>query len=253
MNENNDNTNNEENETAHNHSDFFKKNSIKDALSGKEDFEHMADIFALLADATRLKLFWLLCHSKECVVNLADMLEMTTPAVSHHLKLLKVSGLIESYRDGKEVFYAAASDSKSKLLHKNIEELMTISCPDFEDKHEKINTNSTFMENQIEVIRKIHDYLIENLSSRITIEELAKIFAMNPTTLKTVFKDVYGNSLAAHIKEHRMEAAAKYLVESEMSVNEIALKVGYESQSKFSAGFKEFYNLSPAEYRKSRC
>ena len=73
---------------------------------------------------------------------------------------------------------------------------------------------------------------------------------MNPTTLKTLFKSVYGSSLAAHMKEHRMERAAELLRESDMSVAEIANQVGYESQSRFSAAFKEYYGQLPKEYRK---
>ncbi len=129
---------------------------------------------------------------------------------------------------------------------------MSLSCPDFDSKHEKINENSEYLENQVETIKNVHDFLLENLSKRITIEELSKNFAMNPTTLKTVFKDVYGTSLAAHIKEHRMEKAAELLTKTDKTVKEIAEEVGYESQSKFSAVFKDFFNISPLEYKKAR-
>ena len=74
---------------------------------------------------------------------------------------------------------------------------------------------------------------------------------MNSTTLKTVFKDVYGTSLAAHIKEHRMEKAAELLQDLALTINEISSQVGYESQSKFSAAFKDYYEKSPVEFRKS--
>ena len=59
------------------------------------------------------------------------------------------------------------------------------------------------------------------------------------TTLKNVFKAVYGTSLAAHIKEHRLLQAAELLCHSQDSMAEIAAKVGYESQSRFSAAFKK--------------
>lgn len=103
---------------------------------------------------------------------------------------------------------------------------------------------------QIEVIRRIHEYLLQNLNQRVTIEELSKQFLMNPTTMKTLFKSVYGTSIAAHMKEHRMRKAADLLLESELSIAEIALAVGYDSQSKFSTAFKEFFHMLPKEYRK---
>ena len=233
----------------HTHQEYFKHDFLKNQISHHEDFQTVADIFSLLADASRLKIFWLLCHSKECVINIAQTLKMSNPAVSHHLKILREAELIESYRDEREVFYTVSANAKNQALHSIIEKLMSINCPDF-DSHHEINENSDYLENQVETIKKVHDYLTQNLSKRITIEELSKTFAMNATTLKTVFKDVYGNSLAAHIKEHRMEKAAELLVHSQMPVNQIAQEVGYESQSKFSVVFKDFFKLSPIEYKK---
>lgn len=105
---------------------------------------------------------------------------------------------------------------------------------------------------QLEVIRQIHEYLLSSLDRRITIEELSKQYLMNPTTMKALFKSVYGTSIAAHMKEHRMRQAARMLLESEMSIAEIALSVGYDSQSKFSTAFKDYFQMLPKEYRKKR-
>ena len=58
----------------------------------------------------------------------------------------------------------------------------------------------------------MHNYLIEHISERITIETLSREFLMNTTTLKTVFKKVYGTTIAAHMKQHRMELAAGLLL-----------------------------------------
>jgi AraC-like DNA-binding protein len=104
-----------------------------------------------------------------------------------------------------------------------------------------------------ETVRKVHDYLVEHLSERVTIEELSRMFHINATTLKDAFKTEYGTSLAAHIKEHRMEKAATLLHESGMSVAEIAKIVGFESRSRFTTAFREKYGVLPSEYRSSLC
>ena len=103
---------------------------------------------------------------------------------------------------------------------------------------------------QIEIVRMTHDQFIRHMERRITIEELSKQYHINPTTLKAVFKSVYGASLAAHIKKHRMERAAELLRETDMSVAEIAAVVGYESQGKFTAAFKNQFAALPTVYRK---
>ena len=53
------------------------------------------------------------------------------------------------------------------------------------------------------------------------------------------------------MKEHRMERAAALLRETDLSVAEIAGQVGYESQSKFTAAFKEQFGQLPKEYRRN--
>lgn len=98
-------------------------------LSRVEDFQIVADIFRQLGDTTRLRIFWLLCHYEQCVLNISTMLGMSSPAVSHHLRPLKNSGLIVSRRAGKEVYYRAADTEESRLLHRIIEQVMDIACP----------------------------------------------------------------------------------------------------------------------------
>ena len=77
-------------------------------VDGVEDFSLIADQFKLLGDSSRVRIFWLLCHCEECVINLSAMMRMSSPAVSHHLKLLRSTGLVVSRREGKEVYYKAA-------------------------------------------------------------------------------------------------------------------------------------------------
>ena len=94
-----------------------------------ENFRTLADIFKQLGDSSRIRIFWLLCHCEECVINLSAMVDMSSPAVSHHLKQLKAAGLIVSHRAGKEVYYTAAQTDQARLLHRTIEQLMAIACP----------------------------------------------------------------------------------------------------------------------------
>ena len=104
---------------------------------------------------------------------------------------------------------------------------------------------------QVRIVHEVHAFLTQNLDTRVTIEELSHQYLMNPTTLKQVFKSVYGTSLAAHMKEHRMGRAAQLLRETDAPVAEIARAVGYESQSKFTETFKAYFGKLPREYRKN--
>lgn len=224
----------------HDHGNIESAELIQKDIANSKRFEAAAESFKQLSDPTRLKIFWILCHYRECVINISAILGMSSPAVSHHLKALKESGLIESQRSGKEVYYFAADTEGCKMLHEAAEQLLEFSCPEL--KNDLLSPGGS--------IRKVHDYLVEHLDERITIEELAKKFLINPTTLKEGFKSLYGMSVAAHVKEHRMKKAAFLLEETDASIGETAKAVGYESQSKFSAAFKEEFGMLPLEYRR---
>ena len=98
-------------------------------MPSTENFQTVADIFKQLGDGSRIRIFWLLCHCEECVINISALVDMSSPAVSHHLRQLKAAGLITSRRDGKEVYYKAAETDRAQLLHHMIEDLVEIACP----------------------------------------------------------------------------------------------------------------------------
>ncbi len=118
-------------------------------------------------------------------------------------------------------------------------------------KIEAKNCLTEYRSELIETIRAIHKQLTEHMEQRFTIEALSKQYLMNPTTLKAMFKSVYGTSIAAHMKEHRMEHAAKLLRETNSSIAEIANQIGYDSPSRFTTAFKEYSGRLPKDYRSS--
>ncbi len=101
-----------------------------DAIPDGASFQTAAAVFRLLDDATRLKIFWILCHYEECVLNLSALMGMSSPAVSHHLHQLRRSALVTTRREGKEVYYRAAETEQAQFLHRTIEALMEIACPE---------------------------------------------------------------------------------------------------------------------------
>ncbi|MCR4999529.1 MAG: metalloregulator ArsR/SmtB family transcription factor [Lachnospiraceae bacterium] len=94
-----------------------------------ETINVVADAMKQLGDPSRLRIYWLLCHTEECVANIAALVDMSSPAVSHHLRVLKAAGLIVSRRDGKEMLYKAADNEMADAMHHYIEKLAKISCP----------------------------------------------------------------------------------------------------------------------------
>ena len=113
----------------HRHGEGRETALMQEQLDRVDHFQTVAEVFRQLDDTTRIRIFWLLCHCEECVLNISAMMKMSSPAVSHHLRSLKNTGLIVSRREGKEVYYRAADTEQSRLLHQMIERIMEITCP----------------------------------------------------------------------------------------------------------------------------
>jgi len=77
----------------------------------------LAQVARLLSDETRLRIIFFLAQNGELhVSDLCERLGQSQPAVSHHLALLRVSGLIEPRREGKHNFYSVRTDTFGELL-----------------------------------------------------------------------------------------------------------------------------------------
>ena len=93
----------------HSHGESMNTEHILHVISQTDNFQTVAESFKILGDPTRIRIFWMLCHCEECVINISAMMDMSSPAVSHHLRQLKNAGLIVSRREGKEVYYDRTS------------------------------------------------------------------------------------------------------------------------------------------------
>lgn len=145
-----------------------------------------------------------------------------------------------------ELYSVPESVQKAYFKLKVLELLVFLSITDASEEEEK----EYYSKEQVESIKQIKKLITENLQHRYTIEQLAKMYCISPTTLKTYFKGIYGTSIATYIKEYRIKNAAISLRQTKNSIADVAFNVGYESQSKFAAAFKKIMGISPLEYRK---
>lgn len=103
---------------------------------------------------------------------------------------------------------------------------------------------------QVQIVRQVHGLLTQNLDQRMTIDDLARAFHLNASTLKQAFKEVYGQPIATYMKEYRIREAMRLLQATDLSIADIALQLGYHSQSRFSEAFKDIAHCLPTDYRK---
>lgn len=73
------------------------------------ELKRIAELYKALGDETRLNIVQMLSEQEMCVCEVLDRLEMSQPAVSHHLKILKQAGIVKDSREGKWVYYSLNS------------------------------------------------------------------------------------------------------------------------------------------------
>lgn len=161
--------------------------------------------------------------------------------------------LIQAKEEIQHIFYgmyAIPVQARSVYYRLKVQELL-LYLHYFDTANEK--QKRFYTRQQVDIVKQIQKRITGEPGHRFTIEELANEYCISPTTLKSNFKGVYGVSIAAYMKEYRIRQSLTLLRHTQKSVAEIALEMGYESQSKFGVAFKEIMKITPLEYRKKVC
>lgn len=101
-----------------------------------------------------------------------------------------------------------------------------------------------------ERMQAVASYIYENAHQELSLEELARVFALSPSHLSRTFKAETGFGIKEYIIRIRMRRAAELLLTTELSVTEVAQRCGFNDSNYFGDAFKRTTGLSPREYRK---
>ncbi len=93
-------------------------------MDNAEIWGDLADLFKLFGDSSRIRILCMLQEGECCVSDLAAGLSITESAVSHQLKVLKMSKLVKNRREGKQIFYSLADDHVSTILSMGREHIL---------------------------------------------------------------------------------------------------------------------------------
>ena len=108
------------------HIDQKHEDEIRAHLPSEAEAVDVASIFTHLSDTTRVRLLSMLMVSDMCVCEMADILGMSQPAVSHHLRILRQCDVIRFRKWGQRTVYYLSDneigDTIKRLLHVVIEE-----------------------------------------------------------------------------------------------------------------------------------
>lgn len=104
-------------------------------------------------------------------------------------------------------------------------------------------------EHEDEAVKKVQEFIEHHFEDKITIDQLASMFALSRRSLERRFKKATCNTVTEYIQRVKIEAAKKSFETSRKNVNEIMYDVGYSDIKAFRTTFKKITGLSPIEYR----
>lgn len=114
-----------------------------------------------------------------------------------------------------------------------------------DDKFDKTMNKKSFNP----YIRKAIEYVHENYSQDITIDSLCNYLDINKSYFCSLFKKYTGNTFSYFLNHFRVEKSKKLLRNSNLSLLDIAIEVGFNNQNYYSMVFKKYTNMNPSKYR----
>ncbi|HCW53553.1 MAG TPA: hypothetical protein DG753_07430 [Clostridium sp.] len=132
------------------------------------------------------------------------------------------------------------------LLKLQLSEILTylVTCQKYD-----YSKGLKFPNAQYNKISNISEYINKNYNQKLTLGSLAQKYNMSNYYLSRTFKDVLGITLIEYINFTRISASKNFIKNTDLSITEIAFKVGFESSTYFTKVFKSITNITPLKYR----
>lgn len=120
--------------------------------------------------------------------------------------------------------------------------------------HQKLSEIEAYLAgklNNVDIISEMKQYTKKNYQKDLSLKNIGEHFNYNSAYLGKKFRKETGITYLAFLEEVRMEKAVDILKNSQLMVYEVAEKVGYSNVDYFYKKFKQYFNISPNEYRKN--
>ncbi|MGE4354148.1 MAG: ArsR/SmtB family transcription factor [Oscillospiraceae bacterium] len=108
-------------EYIHAHDDLISK--VIENMPDEELLYDLSELYKVFGDSTRIRILYVLFESEMCVADIAQLLHMSTSAISHQLRTLKQFRLVKFRREGKVVFYSLADDHVRTIINQGLDHL----------------------------------------------------------------------------------------------------------------------------------
>lgn len=96
---------------------------IRNSMYDLDTYADLSQLFKMLADPTRLKIFTILSQKEVCVEDITTLLDMTQSAISHQLASLRKTNLVKVRKVGKHAFYSLADEHVMQIFKQALDHI----------------------------------------------------------------------------------------------------------------------------------
>ena len=114
------------------------------------------------------------------------------------------------------------------------------------------NIENKKQESSLSIVEKAKEYMKENYSKDLSLDEVSKVVNISPYYFSKLFKEEDGTNFIDYLTEIRMDKAKMLLMDKNLSMKEICVAVGYADPNYFSRTFKKNVGVTPTEYREGK-
>ena len=98
-------------------------------------------------------------------------------------------------------------------------------------------------------MKVVYEYVQKNFSEKITLDDVSKVAVMSPVSFNRFIKKRTGKTFVNYLNDIRVGYAARWLVEKDSSISEIAFRTGFNNIANFNRIFKSLKKITPSQYR----
>lgn len=183
--------------------------------------------------------------SKEIVAKFISKLETSVPKLSGvHINTKRIQGSL--------FMILSELENQNACSHYVVRAYMgLILSHAIQYLHDELDRGGAVRSAHSSAIERSLVYINENLSEKITLDELARVAGMGKTGFSAAFKDITGMTVWEYILNARVALASSYLIEkNDLNVTEISLMCGFNDNAHFAKIFKKIKGSTPSEFKK---
>lgn len=162
-------------------------------------------------------------------------------------KVIIISGYSDFEYAQQALRYGVSEYLVKPVLKEDLAEVLERICEKCFPK--KSTAGSESLRDKNDVISYVKKYICENYDQDLSLETLGEVVHLHPAYLSKIFKEVSDGNLSAFVTDVKMQKAAELLMQTDLKIQDVMTKLGYQKSQHFAKLFKEKYGVTPREYR----